>query len=136
MFLIDATVDPVKMLLVLVLLVLSGVRLLIFLLFVVWIRPSISWPLVPVNLHSETLKLLLNVWLMSLLMLQRDHQIGNLGTLYIVLFCNWELLSYAIPFGSMPLSVLSMLMVSLFVQLCHQEEGWNRESCQGQPLRN
>ena len=35
-----------------------------------WIRSSISWPLVTVSLHTKTLKPLLNVWQMSLLMLQ------------------------------------------------------------------
>lgn len=71
------TVVRVKMQPELAQLALLGVRLLIFLPCAVWIRLYISLQLVLVNLHSETLRQLLNVWLMNSSMLPRVHLTGN-----------------------------------------------------------
>ena len=78
------SVDQGKMLLVLAQLELSGVRPWIFLHFDVWIRLSTSLLQVLVNLLLGTSRQLQNVWLMNLLMLQRDHQTGNRGLDYLL----------------------------------------------------
>ena len=78
------SVDRGKMLLVLAQLELSGVRPWIFLHFDVWIRLSTSLLQVLVNLLLGTSRQLQNVWLMNLLMLQRDHQTGNRGLDYLL----------------------------------------------------
>lgn len=92
------SVDQGKMLLVLAQLELSGVRLWIFLHFDVWIRLSISLLQVHVNLLLGTSRQLQNVWLMNLLMLQRDHQTGNweldYQSLLIHLMISWGIYHY------------------------------------------
>lgn len=97
----------------LVQLVLWDVRRLISVPCDVWIRQFTCLLLVHVNLHSGTLKQLLNAWLMNLSMQQRVHLTGNqlfllilftqfLSTIYNILSFTWKLIvcpsifSYAI----------------------------------------
>ena len=111
---------------VLVLLVLWGGRLWISPPWGGWTRPSTCSPPVPGRALSGTSRPLLSALLMSWSMLPRAHPTGIPQRLYL---------------ACLAMSVVAeckhaLMLITWFVlQLRHQEEGWDRACCQGEPLR-
>lgn len=107
-----------KMPLELVQLVLWGVKQLISHLFAVLTRLFTSWQPVPERVPSGTSRPLLNALLMNSSMQQKGHLTGKKGH------------NHSCPYLPLCLLVhLSFVDHHFLMQLCHQEEGWNREGC-------